>query len=352
VTKIIPTFSVDTEDNYKKRLTLYDNLNIDTIRFNLTRYTFDEYQVELDKIRAIQKEISKKKMKIIFDVPYPGTKARIKFDGQEANVDVRNGEIIKITKDISLMDVENRILFVENIDDLEQSTTGQVIEIDDGRLNLSFIEKKDDLLVFKTMGSGSLKYMKSINRKEHIFFREKRMGYMNNLINFVENNEPWGVCFSFVETKEDMIKLQECFSENETKLIPKIETPTAINNLEEILDYCDMAMLGRGDLALTGGGNMMGYYQEKFISTCKAKGKNIIIATDIMNSLAEFTLSFPLRSDLIDLDNLVKNKVDYIVTSGEMGKGTGLKKTKDLLNGILDTRLKMVNINLKGANTK
>ncbi|MHC5840087.1 hypothetical protein ACYTYC_09790, partial [Streptococcus pyogenes] len=69
----------------------------------------------------------------------------------------------------------------------------------------------------------------------------------------------------------------------------------------------------------------LGYYQELLLSAVKSKGKKVIVATDIMASFCGEDGQIPNRGDLIDLDNLLKQRVDYLAFSGELSLGNKLQ---------------------------
>lgn len=334
-TKIIPTFSIDHEDVYMKRLEFYKELGIKTIRLNLTRYSLAEYEIEINKIKNVQTKLwGKQCIDIMLDVPYPGTKARIKFDGLSRDVFIKKNDLITITNNEKQMNVKNKIFFVENIQDLIRANINDSIEIDDGRLKLIVVSKGKNTIKLQAINSAKVHYMKSINRAGKIYFSEEREEYLHYLTSLIGKTGINLVAFSFVETEEQMKNINRIFGKNNVSCIPKIETLKGIQNLDKILNHCNIAMLGRGDLALTGGIHIVGVAQEYFIDTCKKNGTIIIVATDIMNSVGEFSLSTPLRSDLVDLDNLIRNSVDYVVASGPMSNSSYLKDFYRLIRDI------------------
>lgn len=338
-TNIIPTFSIDTEDIYQKRLSFYKKLGIKIIRLNLTRYSLAEYEVEIKKIKNIQLKLwGKQCIDIMLDVPYPGTKSRIKFDGLSRDVFIEKNDVITITDNENQMSVKNKSFFVENIQDLLRAKVNDRIEIDDGRLKLTVISKDKNAIKMQAINNANVHYMKSINRVGKIYFYEEREEYLHDLSSLIENTDTNLVCFSFVETEEQMQTINRLFGKNNVNCVPKIETLKGIQNLNRIQKHCNMAMLGRGDLALTSGIHIVGIAQEKFIETCKKNGVTIIVATDIMNSVGEFSLSTPLRSDLVDLDNLLHNSVDYVVSSGPMSNSSYLKDFCKLIRDISTVR--------------
>lgn len=341
MTEIIPTFSVNTEKNYKKIFDLYQSLNIKEARLNLTRYSLDFYRNEIRKIYNLQlKNYGSIVCDLILDVPYPGTKARIDFDGEKSSVEIEKGTTLFITNDEDQKSIENNIISVDNFSNLSLVKKNEILEIDDGRLKLKVIDKNDNFITTNVLNSGKLKWKKSINRKGIVYFQEKRSEYIDKLFNLFLDIKPKKIVFSFLEKESQINKIKERFNSNkqQVNIIPKIETPKAISNLDEISRHCDQMMLGRGDLVLTGDSAKLGQQEDEFFSTCLKNKVEPIIATDIMNSISDLNFEVPLRSDLIDLDYIVKKRATAIVTSGTSGLGIGLKKIRQILTKIDEAR--------------
>lgn len=337
--KVIPTLTIGNKKWYKEKFLLYDALNISSMRINLTRYSLNYYLKQLLLIKEIQHELwGYEKIEILLDVPYPGTKARICFDGEESNYYIKKNEKIFIVKDKNKMNIKQKKFWVDLFEHLKTGNINEKVEIDDGKLSFNILEKNDEYIKLESMSNGYIGYMKSINLVGQVYINQDSPKIKKDLKNIIEKTQPNKVIFSFLNDLNQIIDIKEYFNLDEKKIIPKIETPIAINNLDKIATECKTLMLGRGDLVLTSNSSMLGIYQDTFINICKEKNKSIIIATDIMNSNLDNNNKLPLRSDLIDLDNLIKSKVDYVVTSGKMGMSKKLNQMVKLINEISKER--------------
>ncbi len=334
-TRVIPTLTIGDYNWYLKIFNLYRNLNISYIRINLTRFTYDEYINEIMIIKKIQEDIwGKEVFKIILDVPYPGVKARVSFNGDKNYFDVKIGDTIYIHKNKKDENFREKRLSTNLFSSLSNGKIGDYIEIDDGKILFKIVEKKDDFIKLESLSKGSIGYMKTVNIKGKVYSNEVRQSEKEDLRKLIFAIKPYKIMFSFINDTEDIIYIKNFFKIQTDMIIPKIETPVAMSNLENISNYCSQVMLGRGDLALTGKPSLLGIYQENFINTCKKNKAEIIIATDIMTSNIETKQSLPLRSDLIDLDLLIKKEVNFVVTSGKMGLGEKLNEFVDIITAI------------------
>ncbi|MFY0652259.1 MAG: hypothetical protein JXQ96_09510 [Cyclobacteriaceae bacterium] len=134
------------------------------------------------------------------------------------------------------------------------------------------------------------------------------------------------VNFSFVNTPGDVKELVDSFRElnapKELGVILKIETPTAYNNLIDILLEAMKVenigvMIARGDLAVETGWESIGAVQREILSICHAAHVPVVWATQVLENLAKKGL--PSRSEITDTATSIKaecvmlNKGPFII---------------------------------------
>ncbi|HAK42418.1 MAG TPA: pyruvate kinase, partial [Clostridium sp.] len=123
------------------------------------------------------------------------------------------------------------------------------------------------------------------------------------------------ICLSYVTSESDIIELKEYINKvkkhnpqiNMPKIWAKIECKEGILNFDSILKVVDGIMLGRGDLLSELDIIEIPFVQDEIIRKMKAKNKELIIATYVLDSMRS---SFsPRISEVDDLYNFIKNKV-------------------------------------------
>lgn len=103
------------------------------------------------------------------------------------------------------------------------------------------------------------------------------------------------------------------------KIIAKIETKSAIEYLDEIIEASDVVLVARGDLGMNFGLEEVPYLQKKIISRSLELGKPVIVATQLLESLVQN--SVPTRAEVVDVSTAVREGVDALMLTGETAIG-------------------------------
>ncbi|MEY2665265.1 MAG: pyruvate kinase, partial [Candidatus Parcubacteria bacterium] len=124
------------------------------------------------------------------------------------------------------------------------------------------------------------------------------------------------VTLSFVRTAKDIHDLRKLIpKEKRIAIVAKIETKFAIDNLEEIVDAADVIMVARGDLAIEMPLEKVPLLQKRIIKTANRKGKPVITATQMLDSMRIATV--PTRAEVADIANAILDGTDAIMLSDE-----------------------------------
>lgn len=132
------------------------------------------------------------------------------------------------------------------------------------------------------------------------------------------------VGISFVHNPQDLQRLKQLlhvYGHTDIPVIAKIETKDAINHFSSILleglTFPHFGvMVARGDLAINAGFTQMSIIQEEILSMCRAAHTPVILATQVLDTLAK--KGVPSRSELADLslgsefDCVMLNKGPFI----------------------------------------
>lgn len=129
------------------------------------------------------------------------------------------------------------------------------------------------------------------------------------------------VALSFVRDADDVRLLREICEAwgRKTPIVSKIETPSAIERLEAIIDVSDAVMVARGDLGVEIGPEYVPILQRKIMNLARAHQKPVIVATEMLQSMV--TATRPTRAEASDVATAVFEGTDAVMLSGETASG-------------------------------
>lgn len=143
------------------------------------------------------------------------------------------------------------------------------------------------------------------------------------------------VALSFVQTGDDIRRLRALITEGGKRvpIIAKIERPTAVQNLAEILELAQGVMVARGDLGLEMPLEQVPRVQKEIIRRSRAAGRPVIVATQVLESMR--VEPRPTRAEVSDAANAVAEGADAIMLAGETAVGAWPAKTVQTLVAII-----------------
>lgn len=129
------------------------------------------------------------------------------------------------------------------------------------------------------------------------------------------------VAVSYVRTADDLREVRRALRAHDaaTPLVAKIETASAIANLDAILDATDAVMVARGDLALETPFERVPMVQKRILLAARRRGRPVITATQLLGSMVSEPR--PTRAEVNDVANAVLDGTDAVMLSEETAVG-------------------------------
>ena len=126
---------------------------------------------------------------------------------------------------------------------------------------------------------------------------------------------------SFVRDADDLERARSHARSRRSRaqIVAKIETRSAVANLEEIVAVADVVMVARGDLGIQFPMRDVPFLQKRIIGLCNRRGRPVITATEMLESMT--TSVRPTRAEVADVANAVLDGTDAVMLSGETAIG-------------------------------
>jgi len=124
---------------------------------------------------------------------------------------------------------------------------------------------------------------------------------------------------SFVRSADDVRTLRALMGSAAVPIVAKIEKHEAVAELGAIVAAADAVMVARGDLGVETSPERVPVLQRQVVAACRAAGKPVIIATQMLESMTEARR--PTRAEASDVANAIFDAVDAVMLSGETAIG-------------------------------
>lgn len=195
---------------------------------------------------------------------------------------------------------------------------GDKILLDDGLLRLRVLSTTDTDVVTEVEVGGPLSDKKGLNLPGVALSTPALTDKDRSDLEFaVEKLEVDYLALSFVRKADDVKQAQNLA--RGTPVIAKLEKPEAMDNLAEIIDTADGAMVARGDLGVETSAQSVPLLQKRIIREVNDRGKLVITATQMLDSMIRNPQ--PTRAEAADVANAVLDGTDALMLSGETASG-------------------------------
>jgi pyruvate kinase len=219
---------------------------------------------------------------------------------------------------------------------------GASILLDDGLMSMKVTHMEGMDVHCEIVHGGFLKSRKGVNFPGcHLSIPATTEKDIRDLLFGISQNVDY-IALSFVQSADDVRKLKMMLRAlgSQTPVITKVEMLGAIHHIDEICDVSDGIMVARGDLGVECGFANVAAYQKKIIEASIKKGKPVIVATQMLDSMIEHRR--PTKAEVCDVANAVFDHADATMLSGESASGKypelAVKTMRDILNRVDKSR--------------
>ena len=307
-TKIVATFGPACKDE-KVMLEMVSN-GVSCFRLNTAHSTPEE----LDYLVSIREKFRKdygKIVAIMVDLKGPELRAILQGEslqlkeGQEYSIGEGNNTNIKIGVKgiVNILQPGDRVLFM------------------DGKIATTVKETKNGICTIVCQNSGTLRNNARMNVPGRYIplgiLQERDRMYLDlSIKNGIEF-----IALSFVQSRDEIDSVHDLIVEKngDTKIIAKIETQQAMNNLAGIISASDSLMVARGDLGVEMPLHEVTVSQKRIIKESHSYGVSTIVATQMLESMVENESA--TRAEISDVTNAIMDDADALMLSEETAIG-------------------------------
>ena len=327
-TKIICTLGPNAE-NYEtlKKMATY----MDVGRFNFSHGSYEEHLNKLELLKKVRLEVGRP-IPALLDTKGPEIRTGINLNHEKIKLEANNNITITI-KDVPCT---NELISVSYNGIINDVKNGDTILIDDGLIELRVESKSSDEINCKIISGGELGEHKGVNLPG---VKIELPDLTDKDIKDIEFGIKEGfdiIAASFVRSAKCINQIREILNNHNSKMmiIAKIENQEGVNNLDEIIDASDGLMVARGDLGVEVKAPEVPFLQKQIIKKCNQKGKLVIIATQMLDSMIKNPR--PTRAEVTDVANAIYDGTDAIMLSGETANGKYPLEAVKMMNDIAE----------------
>ncbi len=293
---------------------------MDVARFNFSHGTHESHLEMLTRVREAAEEAGRP-IAMLLDTKGPEIRTGL-LEGHKP-VCLEKGSSIRISPMYDTSDLEGNADHIYSTYEglADDISVGSTILVDDGVLELSVIEIDGKDVLCEVVTGGMLGERKGVNLPGVSTGLPDLTEKDYDDIAFGLENEYDFIAASFVRNAETINKIRDLINEAgaRTKIIAKIESMEGIENLDEIIEAADGIMVARGDLGVEVEARKIPQLQREMIDKCNAKGKIVITATQMLDSMMRNPR--PTRAEVTDVANAVYEGSDAVMLSGETAQG-------------------------------
>ena len=313
-TKIICTVGPACAD--EETLTRMVKAGMNVARFNFSHGTHREHRALMETVKRVREKLDQP-VAILLDTK--GPEYRI-GTFEKGKVTLREGDEFAFTSE-KIPGNEKRVS-VSYAPMIRELAVGDVILLNNGLVSFEVTGLTDTDALCRVVNGGEISDRKSMSVPGKVFSQPFLSEQDKaDLLFGVEMGVDFVAC-SFVSYPENLDEIRDFLAAHggeDIDLIAKIENRAGVDNIDAIIDHSDGIMVARGDMGVEIPYEKLPAIQKHLITTCRFRGKRVITATEMLESMIERPR--PTRAEISDVANAVYDGTSAVMLSGETAAG-------------------------------
>ncbi len=324
-TKILATLGPAT-NTYEAILALIQT-GTNGIRLNFSHDTYEAREQQIKWIRKASKEYGKP-VSIVQDLQGP----KMRLGEFEGIATVQKSQTIRFAYNV---DYETTGIVPTQYDLSKKVKRGERMLIFDGSVRFIISSVRDGVVSATAENDGILIRRKGINLPDTDFAGDIITKKDREDMAFGTTHDIDYVALSFIQSAKDVRSCRAILKNlgSQARVIAKIETRAAVDDLEAIVEEADAVMVARGDLAVETSPESVPVVQRQIIALGLRYAKPTIVATQMLASMVES--DEPTRAEVSDIATAVILGTDCLMLSDETAVGKHPIKTVEVMKRVI-----------------
>tara|TARA_R110002096_G_scaffold416576_3_gene619771 strand:- start:218233 stop:219603 length:1371 start_codon:yes stop_codon:yes gene_type:complete len=284
----------------------------DVFRLNMSHGTYDDASHLYTTVREVEKATGRP-IGVLADLQ--GPKLRVGVFADEKIVLEQDQQFVLDMDDTPGTSERVELPHPEIYEAVEPKTE---LLLNDGKIRLHIDSVEESRIVTTVLVGGELSNRKGVNVPSAILALAALTKKDKNDLSFALDLGVDWVALSFVQRPEDVQEAKDIIN-GRAAIMAKIEKPSAVHAIDEIISVSDGVMVARGDLGVELPMELVPAKQKKIIRHARRAGKPVVVATQMLESM--ITAPVPTRAEVSDVANAVFDGADAIMLSAESAAG-------------------------------
>jgi pyruvate kinase len=298
---------------------------VDVFRINMSHTNHALLKELHGHIRAVEEAV-KRPIGILADLQ--GPKIRIgTFAAKQVNI--KSGDTFVF--DTNPAPGDEKRVYLPHPEIFAGAKTGDALLLNDGRLRVQVTMADANRIETKVIYGGTLSDRKGMNLPDTMLpipaLTDKDRADLEAAASL---GVDW-IALSFVQRPEDVEEARSLVKKR-AGVMAKIEKPSAIVALDDILKHADGLMVARGDLGVELPLETVPAKQKFITRAARKMGKPVVVATQMLESM--ITEPVPTRAEVSDVATAVYEGADAVMLSAESASGAWPVKAVETMDKI------------------
>ena len=311
----------------RERIRALAEAGADVFRLNFSHGSHEDHAERYRLIRAVEAELGRP-IGVLMDLQGPKLRVGRFAEGKVALVP---GASFRLDLDPTPGDARRANLPHPEI--FAALEAGTALLLDDGKLRLRVDACGADFAETTVLVGGTLSDRKGVNVPGVVLpISALTAKDRADLATALDLGADW-IALSFVQRPEDIAEARALIGDR-AGILAKLEKPSAIERLDEVVREADAIMVARGDLGVELPAEQVPAIQKRIVKLCRKLGKPVIVATQMLESMIESPV--PTRAEASDVATAIYDGADAVMLSAESAAGKYPVEAVTMMNRIIE----------------